>query len=94
METYIKLYDWMSELPLEERVIYALIYQLTQTGNGYWSTIRVMADRLRIPKSNCKAHLKHLEEIGAIELTRQTISRKERRIYFATSDFADKLKDD
>lgn len=94
MFTYIKVYDWMAELPAEERLVYALIYQLTINGAGFWSTTKVMADRLGIKKSNCKAALQHLEQIGAIESFQQTIQRKNRRIFLATENFAKQLQDE
>lgn len=94
MDTYIKVYDWMAEFPAEERLVYALIYQLTIGSNGFWSTTKVMADRLGIKKSVCKAALQHLEQIGAIESFRQTIQRKERRVFLANEQFAESLRDD
>lgn len=94
METYIKVYDWMAEFPAEERLVYALIYQLTKYGNGFWSTTKVMADRLGIKKSVCKNALLHLEQIGAIECVRQNLQRKNRRIFLANEHFARQLQDE
>ena len=92
METFVMLFDWMSGMPLEERVVYALVYQVTSRGNGWWGTIGSMAQRLGIPKASCKAALDHLQQIGAIHKTRQTIMRQERNVYTADLNFANFLR--
>lgn len=92
METFVMLYDWMSGMPLEERVVYALVYQVTLRGNGYWGTIASMAQRLGISKASCKAALDHLTQIGAIVKTRQVIMRQERNVYTADQNFATSMR--
>lgn len=94
MEPYTKVFDWMSRLPAEERLVYALIYQLTKNGLGFFGTAKTLSDRLNIPKSRCKNYLAHLEEIGAVEIVRQTILRKERRVFVATDAFAEQLQNE
>lgn len=96
METYIKLYDWMAEIPFPDRAVYAIVYQLTFSGEcaGYWGTTRAMAERLNIPKKECRDALARLREIGAVELHHNTVMRQERRVYIARRDFAEKLKDE
>ncbi len=93
METYIKVYDWMNSLPPIERLVYALIYQLTLSGSGFWSTTKNMADRLGIKKNKCEQALEHLQQIGAITPVNQTILHRERKIFFADQNFADKLRE-
>ena len=92
MDTFIMLFDWMSGMPLDERVVYALVYQVTVRGNGWWGTIGSMAQRLGITKASCRAALEHLQQIGAIHKTRQTIMRQERNVYTADLNFANFLR--
>lgn len=92
MDTFIMLFDWMSGMPLDERVVYALVYQVTSRGNGWWGTIGSMAQRLGITKASCRAALEHLQQIGAIHKTRQTIMRQERNVYTAELNFANFLR--
>lgn len=92
METFIMLFDWMAPLPLEERAVYALVYQVTVRGNGYWGTIAAMAQRLGMTKAECRAALDSLLQKGAIRKTRQTIMRQERNVFVADENFAAKLK--
>ena len=92
MDTFIMLFDWMSGMPLEERVVYALVYQVTVRGNGWWGTIGSMAQRLGITKASCRAALEHLQQIGAIYKSRQVIMRQERNVYAADQNFAEFLR--
>lgn len=96
METYIKLYDWMTALQFPDREVYAVIYQLTFSGNceGYWGTTKALADRLNIPKKECRDALARLRDSGAVDLHHNTVKRQERRVYIARRDFADNLKDE
>lgn len=95
METYIKVYDWMSSIrPTDDRLVYALIYQLTKSSGGFWSTMKVMSDRLGIPKKVCKEAIARLEQMGAVYEIRQTVLHKDRRIYYAEEHFAELLQDD
>ena len=93
-DTYIKVYDWMSPIQPTERLVYALIYQLTVSADGFWSTLGVMSDRLGIRKGSCRRALDHLREIGAITLTAQVILHRERQVYTADLNFADKLRNE
>ena len=86
------LFDWMSGMPLEERVVYALVYQVTVRGNGWWGTVDSMAQRLGIPKASCRAALDHLRQIGAIHKSKQVIMRQERNVYAANLNFAEFLR--
>lgn len=90
---YIKLYDWMSVLPLEERVVFATIFQYSLMGEGLWATAKTLADRLGIPKSVCKRSLESLMEKGAIDVKRADIAGKNRKVYYATNDFTRKHMD-
>ena len=92
MDTYIKVYDWMSPIPPAERLVYALIYQLTLAGSGFWSTTKNMSNRLGIPKSKCNQALEHLQQIGAVTLISQTILHRQRNTFFANEVFAQKLQ--
>lgn len=87
MRTYIKLYDDIlaMDLPLEERVILALIRQMTESGGGFWAGYKAMSERLGINKSTCKAMVKHLEHVDAISITTETIKEKSRLVLRTTS---------
>lgn len=80
MNNYIKLhYDIIDlEMPLEEKVILALIRQMTTNGQGYWAGYKAMSDLLKIPKSRCKHFVEHLAESGLISISSERINRKTR----------------
>lgn len=85
MTNYIKLhYDIIGlDLPLEERVILALIRQMTANGQGYWAGYKAMADLLKIHKSDCKRAVEHLREQGFITVSSAKINRKTRIVFRA-----------
>ena len=62
------------DLSLEERVIFALIFHFTEVGDGYFAGYKAMSDKLRIPKSKCKAAVQKLKSIGAITESHETIN--------------------
>ena len=92
METYIKLYDSILslDLPWDERIALALIRQMTEPGDGFWAGYKTLADRLHIPKSRCKAIIQHLAQIGAVEITHETILKKSRIVIRTKTHFFDK----
>lgn len=92
MANYVKLYDWMAPLPLEERAVYAVVHQLTEHGTGYWGSFKALSERLNIPKSRCKQAIEHLITTGAIIVTRENILHQDRRVYKATEHFAKRLQ--
>lgn len=83
MNNYIKLhYDIIGlDLPLEERVVLALVRQMTENGQGYWAGYKAMADLLKIHKSDCKRAVEHLREIGLISISSERINRKTRIVF-------------
>ena len=83
MNNYIKLhYDIIGlDLPLEERVVLALIRQMTENGQGSWAGYKAMADLLKIHKSDCKKAVEHLREIGLITISSERINRKTRIVF-------------
>ena len=92
METYLKVYDWMSPIPPTDRLVYALVYQLTLSGKGFWSTIKSMSERLGIPKSQCRNALQNLQNIGAISRSTLIIQRRTRITFLAEEPFANHLR--
>lgn len=92
MANYVKLYDWMAPLPLEERAVYAVVHQLTEHGTGYWGSMKALSQRLNIPKSHCKQAIDHLIQIGAIVPTRETVLHQERKVLRSTEHFAKRLQ--
>jgi len=87
METYIKIYDWMAYLPIEERVVYALILQMSENGLGYWAGYKAMADRLHMKKSECKRYIELLVRAGLVTVTTESINHKTRRVFRAKRPF-------
>ena len=80
MDNYIKLhYDILElEVPMEEKVVLALVRQMTRNGQGYWAGYKAMSDLLKIPKSRCKHFAEHLAESGLISISSEKINRKTR----------------
>lgn len=96
MWQYFRVYDWTASigLTLEERFVYSIILHFTETGAGFYAGDKGLADRLNIPKSNCKAAVRKLQELGAIEMKTATIHNVVRKVYLATQDFIDQNADD
>lgn len=77
---YIKLhYDILDlDIPMEQKVILALVRQMTTNGQGYWAGYKAMSDLLKIPKSRCKHFAERLAEEGLISISSEKINRKTR----------------
>lgn len=82
MNNYIKLHYDILELnmPMEEKVILALIRQMTTNGQGFWAGYKAMSDLLGIPKSKCKHFVALLADAGLISISSEKIQRKTRII--------------
>lgn len=92
MDTYIKLYNWTANLglTLEERFVYSLVLHFTEKGIGYFAGTKGMTERLNIPGKQCRSAIKHLQEIGAVSESRETIHNQTRKILRANKDFITK----
>ena len=85
MTNYIKLRDDILALgyPMEEKVVLALIIQMSEKGKGFWAGYKAMSTRLGIPKSSCKRYVEHLEEEGRVTIYSGRINGKTRKILAA-----------
>lgn len=83
MNNYIKLHDNILalNLPMEERVVLALIAQMTVNGSGFWAGYKAMSERLHIPKSRCRKFTEHLAEEGLVEINREKIGENTRLVF-------------
>lgn len=88
METYIKLYDWMAPIPLPDRLVYALVFQLTQAGMGCWADTPSVARRLGISRDECRKAIDRLKESGALEESPTPPGEKHPTVLKATRRFA------
>ena len=87
---YYKLYEWMGFIPIsaEERIIYAFIYQFTVNGTGFFAGYASMSSRVAFPKATCKKAAEHLQELGAITISHETLYHSARIVLRTTPNFA------
>ena len=87
MKQFVRLHDDILalNLPMEERVVFALIAQLSENGQGFWAGYKAMADRLNIHKSDCKRYVEHLRDEGMITVTTERIKNQTRLVFRSNS---------
>ena len=87
MNNYIKIhYDILDlNMPMEKKVILALVRQMTTNGQGFWAGYKAMSDLLKIPKSRCKHFAEQLAEEGLISISTEKIKRKTRIVLRETN---------
>lgn len=83
MKTFVKLYDDILSLdmPMEEKVVLALIRQMTENGAGFWAGYASMSERLGIPKSRCRRWVDALLQGGNISVMNESVGGKSRMVF-------------
>lgn len=95
METYIKIYDWMQNAGLRglTLMVYALIYQMSETGKGcYFGGYDNLAKRTFATKRNCITAVNNLVKQGAVIRQFTNEQGHRRTILFRNPEWADKAR--
>ena len=80
MDGFIKVYYWTASMPCEMRLVYSVIYQMTEIGTGFWGGYKLMSEWTGVPKSRCKAIADFLISEGAVTKAVEPLLGKTRLI--------------